>query len=86
MLRQLSVYIAVMWLSYTCPVMLKINDVISLCTDTMTGGVWGEMTILGDPELRRLAKSLPSTVLGSRADSTVVKYGYAFQHWKHGRI
>ena len=40
------------------------------------------MTKMGDPELRRLAKSLPSTVLGSRANSTVVKYGYAFQRWK----
>ena len=48
----------------------------------MTSGVWDEMSMLGDPELKRLAKSLPSTILGSHADSTVAKYGYAFQHWK----
>lgn len=48
----------------------------------MTSGVWAEMSTLADPELRRLAKSLPDTVLGSRADSTVAKYGCAFQRWK----
>ena len=48
----------------------------------MTGGVWAELTGLQDPELCRLAKLLPSTVLSSRADSTVAKYGYAFQRWK----
>ena len=48
----------------------------------MTDGVWAEIATLQDPELRRLASSLPSTVLSSRADSTVTKYGYAFQRWK----
>ena len=58
------------------------DDVMSPLADTMTSGAWAEMTTLADPELCRLAKSLPSTVLGSRADSTVVKYGSAFQRWK----
>lgn len=48
----------------------------------MTGGVWAEITKLRDPELRRLAELLPATVLCGRADSTVTKYGYAFQRWK----
>ena len=48
----------------------------------MTSGVWAEFAKLQDPELRRLAGSLPATVLGSRVDSTVSKYGYAFQRWK----
>ena len=50
--------------------------------DAMTSGVWAEMSMLGDPELHWLAKSLPSVVLGSCADSTVAKYGYTFQRWK----
>lgn len=50
--------------------------------DTMTDGVWAELAEVRDPELQRLAKALPSTVLHSRADSTVAKYGYAFQRWK----
>ena len=50
--------------------------------DTMTGGVWAELADLKDPELQRLAGSLPATVLHSRADSTVSKYAYAFQRWK----
>ena len=64
--------------------MLQPHVVMSPLTDTMTSGVcvWAEMTMPADPELRQLAKSLPSTVLGSRADSKVVKYGYAFQCWK----
>lgn len=53
-----------------------------LFADTMTGGLWAEMADLHDPELRRLAESLPSTILHSRADSTITKYGCAFQRWK----
>ena len=48
----------------------------------MTSGVWVEMSTLADPELRRLAKSLPAIVPSSRTDSTVAKYDYAFQLWK----
>ena len=55
---------------------------LPIAADTMTGGTWAEFAELKDPELQRLAKSLPSTVLHSRADSTVAKYGYAFQRWK----
>lgn len=35
-----------------------------------------------DPELKRLAAALPKTVLSSRADSTTIKYMYAFRKWK----
>ena len=44
-----------------------------------------------DPELRRLAESLPGIVLGSRADSTTRKYMGAYNRWKawavkHGSV
>ena len=45
-------------------------------------GVWAEIAKLQDPELQRLAQSLPGTVLSSHAESTVSKYEYAFQRWK----
>ena len=48
----------------------------------MTGGIWAELAGLQDPELCRLAKMVPSTVLGSWASRTVAKYGFAFQQWK----
>ena len=50
--------------------------------DTAASGIWAELSELQDPELKRLADSLPSTVLHSRADSTVGKYGHAFRRWK----
>ena len=55
---------------------------VCLQREIMTGGVWSELARLQDPELCRLAEVLPSTVLSSRAESTVAKYGYAFQQWK----
>lgn len=63
-------------------VSLFLQIVVWSVADTMTGGVWSELARLQDPELRRLAEVLPSTVLSSRAESTVAKYGYAFQRWK----
>ena len=48
----------------------------------MGAGVWPLLKDLEDPELRRLAQSLPATVLGSRADSTTKKYLGAYQRWK----
>ena len=50
--------------------------------NTITSGIWTELAGLQDLKLRRLAESLPSTALHSHADSTVAKYGYAFQQWK----
>ena len=44
--------------------------------------MWRELAELQDPELKRLAKCLPDTVMHSRADSTTGKYMYAFQRWK----
>ena len=35
-----------------------------------------------DPELKKLAQSLPRTILAGRADSTTKKYLYAFGRWK----
>ena len=48
----------------------------------MTEGVWKTLADLEDPELRKLAASLPGTVLHSRADSTTRKYMRAFQRWQ----
>ena len=50
--------------------------------DVMSVGVWPLLKDLEDPELRRLAQSLPATVLRSRADSTSKKYLRAYQRWK----
>ena len=50
--------------------------------DTLVTGVWREISQLQDPELRRLAESLPKTALRSRVDSATMKYLYAFQRWK----
>ena len=54
----------------------------SLHKDVFTSGMWPLLSNLEDPELRRLAMSLPATVLRSRADSTTKKYLGAFQRWK----
>lgn len=54
-----------------------------LSVDTMASGVWKELAELQDPELRRLAESLPDTVMCSRAESTTAKYLYAFQRWRN---
>ena len=48
----------------------------------MTRGAWAELAGIRDPELQHLAESLQTTVLRGRADSTVTKYGNAFQRWK----
>ena len=48
----------------------------------MAVGVWEIINELQDPELKRLAGSLPDTVLRSRASSTTKKYLNAFRRWK----
>ena len=48
----------------------------------MSEGIWSELGSIEDPELKRLAKALPATLLHSRADSTTTKYIGAFQRWK----
>eukprot|EP00731_Ephydatia_muelleri_P006914 Em0003g1162a len=53
-----------------------------IAEDVFASGVWPLLSNLEDPELRRLAKALPATVLGSRADSTTKKYLGAYQRWK----
>lgn len=50
--------------------------------DVLTVGPWETLRALKGPELARLATFLPGTVLGSRANSTTVKFMYAFQRWK----
>ena len=51
-------------------------------TDVMREGVWKTLAELEDPELRKLAASLPETVMRSKADSTTQKYMRAFQRWQ----
>ena len=53
-------------------------SVITL-TDISGSDTWRKLEEVQDPELRRLAESLPETVLHSRADSTTAKYLYAYQ-------
>ena len=55
---------------------------VDLVRDTMREGVLSEMAKLQDPELQQLAHLLPTSVLSSRADSIVSKYGHAFLRWK----
>ena len=45
-------------------------------------GSWKLMSDMEDPELKDLARKLPTTILHSRADSTVKKYLGAFRRWK----
>ena len=56
--------------------------VLVFLADAMACGVWAELVDLQDPELKRLASRLQTTLLRGRADSTVTKYGYAFRRWK----
>ena len=46
-------------------------------------GVWAVVMQVEDPELQELADKLPSTVLRSRANSTVKKYLGAYKRWKN---
>ena len=48
-------------------------------------GAWPLLGNLEDPELRRLAQSLPATVLRSRANSTTKKYRGAKKTWAEAR-
>ena len=57
-------------------------SVFPLVTEIFKKGVWTVYDSLEDPELRRLASSLPRAVLASRADSTTRKYLYGFMRWK----
>ena len=53
---------------------------ISFHVEVFCQGSWAQVDRLKDPELKRLAAALPKTVPSSRADSTTIKYMYAF--WK----
>ena len=52
------------------------------CTDVLKAGVWQLLQDIGDPELKCLAVTLPTTVLCSRANSSSRKYLGAFKRWK----
>ena len=58
---------------------LSLIVVVPFLVDTLKSGVWTELAMLQDPELRHLAEALPDNVLHSRADGTTKKYLYAFQ-------
>ena len=53
-----------------------------VAVDVTSQGTWTLLNELEDPELKGLASRLPSTILHSRADTTVKKYLGAFKRWK----
>ena len=55
---------------------------IARSADILSSGVWQTLDGLENSELKRLAASLHSTVMASRAHSTASKYLYAFLRWK----
>ena len=59
-----------------------IIDACVLPVDVFDKGMWTTLKDLDDPELLRLARKLPSTVLQSRAISSSRKYTGAFRRWK----
>ena len=50
--------------------------------DVLAQGNWKLLQKLHNPELKELASKLPSTILRSCADNTVIKYLRAFRRWK----
>lgn len=56
--------------------------IFSVATDVFGKGVWPMLKELADPELQRLARKLPISVLQSRASSSAKKYIGAFRRWK----
>ena len=59
-----------------------VHNTLMLYADVVSQGTWTLLNELEDPDLRSLASRLPSTILHSRADSTVRKYLGAFKRWK----
>lgn len=53
-----------------------------LLLDLLLSGIWKQISIFQDPELKRLAEQLPRTVLESQANSTTKKYLNAYRWWK----
>ena len=45
-------------------------------------GIWADLASAQDPELRELSKTLPVTVLRSKAPNTVRKYSGAYLRWE----
>ena len=60
----------------------QFKELYCVHADVLTEGIWKTLAELKDPELRKLAASLPETVMRSRADSTAHKYVRAFRHWQ----
>ena len=51
-------------------------------TDIFKAGIWADFDSVQDPELQRLAASLPSLAMQSRRDKTVRNYQYGYLRWK----
>ena len=59
---------------------------ISICfLEVLSSEVWQAIGSFQDPELSRLARALPETVMKARADSTTKKYLGAFRTWAAGK-
>ena len=59
-----------------------IRSCISLTVDVFESGAWQLFKDLEDPELRRLAETLPEIILQCQATSTTRKYLGAFRQWR----
>ena len=57
-------------------------SIFSSHLEIINSDAWTQLNALKDPELKRLAQSLPQTVPSCRADSTTKNYLYAFGSWK----
>ena len=64
------------------PIMFAVAYNLCSPLDVLSTGVWSTLRELEDMDLRRLAKSLPGSVLACKASSTTKKYLGAFKHWK----
>ena len=54
---------------------------VSILAGVFSQGIWSDLASLQDPELRELSKTLPMTVLRSKAPNTVRKYSGAYLRW-----
>lgn len=73
---QIEICILNVTLYYNC------THICFIFVDVFKSGIWSTFNTIRDPELVRLAKHLPATVLQSRQEGTVRVYNSAFQRWK----
>ena len=67
---------------YVCRHPAVIVPHIVTTADIESAGIWPLLKEFDYPELTRLARELPATLLKSRADSSVQKYLGAYRCWR----